>query len=751
MNTKTLRLKILIALCALIAVTTASAAMNNVEMSGKMQPEGIISKWMILGPFPNPQLQVSTVADRNGLDTDYLKSIGGEDKARILSDTKIVSTGPDGEMINASAQAVDQSGFILDFCDIYKDADNKLAYAYTEITSTEDQDALFFLGWDDAVKVWINGKQVFEYFSPNGHSCLPREDNFEANLHKGINTVLIKVVNGLGDWQLAVEAYGGDAAKKLKEQIQVEKAQHEFQQQVLTVAKPGPGFVFNPGEKPKIIWGDPERVRELIGDAPLKIRWFDADLNEVTSLDKPGRYAAYIETKMRDGTLVRRIMLFYCKPSELDIIPWPCPELEAPYLGAPIDPDVWKEHSSEINEIAGWIYRTGLTDTETGAWCMAGISEAKPTGTKPTVYELLDTRSMEYLLALKLKVLGLSDKVRPLAAPKRRVVPVPVLHAGAPAEAGVKPDAKEKIDAVCREWAADSGEPFTILVARHGVIITHEAFGKGKDGNPIGLDYRTDVASITKTVTGMLFSRFLDQDYIKLDDPVGKVLEGFPMSGEHMITFRNLTNHTSGLTGHAEYDGLYNAFMDNCVSNGTACLSPGTYIYNGTGFDLTAKAMEIMTGKSLVRMMNENLFNPLGIQNIWVVNCGFGAYLTSYDLAAVAQLLANHGSYGDKQFFSEETFKITEPIARPEYFGQMIYGVGYGICQDRKPSAPADSKDPKDFIFGGHVVGHGSSSACILRVDFDHDLIIVQIRQTAGPKYDDYRPKFFTAIADSLL
>jgi hypothetical protein len=36
----------------------------------------------------------------------------------------------------------------------------------------------------------------------------------------------------------------------------------------------------------------------------------------------------------------------------------------------------------------------------------------------------------------------------------------------------MKPDVKEKIDAICRKWAEDSGEPFTILVARHGVIVT---------------------------------------------------------------------------------------------------------------------------------------------------------------------------------------------------------------------------------------------------------------------------------------
>ena len=72
---------------------------------------------------------------------------------------------------------------------------------------------------------------------------------------------------------------------------------------------------------------------------------------------------------------------------------------------------------------------------------------------------------------------------------------------GSPAQAGVVPDAKEQIDAVCRSWAEDTGEPFVTLVARHGVIVTHEAFGQDAGGQPIDRDYRCWVASITKTVT----------------------------------------------------------------------------------------------------------------------------------------------------------------------------------------------------------------------------------------------------------
>ena len=44
----------------------------------------------------------------------------------------------------------------------------------------------------------------------------------------------------------------------------------------------------------------------------------------------------------------------------------------------------------------------------------------------------------------------------------------------------------------------------------------------------------------------------------------------------------------------------------------------------------------------------------------------------------------------------------------------------------------------------------GSASACIFRADLDHDLVIAQIRRTAGPKYREYGMEFYQTIADEM-
>src|SRR4051812_21653899 len=37
--------------------------------------------------------------------------------------------------------------------------------------------------------------------------------------------------------------------------------------------------IFNPGAPPRIVWRDVDEVRRLGADGPLRVRWFDADLD----------------------------------------------------------------------------------------------------------------------------------------------------------------------------------------------------------------------------------------------------------------------------------------------------------------------------------------------------------------------------------------------------------------------------------------------------------------------------------------
>jgi CubicO group peptidase (beta-lactamase class C family) len=709
---------------------------------------GPITDWLILGPFENPER--TGASDRGAFDVDYLLPIGGEAKARISADTTVRISG-----VDYAAQRAKVSGMTLDFSQYYPRTDHKLVYAYAELNAPADQDAVIFLGSDDGAKVIVNGANVFETLPFPGRAVVARQDRIQVKLHKGLNTLLVKVENNTGAWGLAVEAFGGKDAAKLEAEYQREVNLRSFQDQEIGPAGTWPGYTFIPeyGGTPKIVWRDVDRVRELAGDIPLTVRWFDRDLNEVKEPKAPGRYGAVVEGKTKSGQTIRRALTFFCSSPEM--FPDGDWSIDVPQLAQPVAPGAWEARKALYADTAGTLFRESVTRSETGANLLAALTEAKPNGGPGGVTESPEVLGDDYQLALKLKVLGLSDKVHPLAPPAKMAgAPAPTLHAGSPAEAGVKPEAKERIDALCRQWAEDSGEPFAILVARHGVIITHAAFGKAPDGTPVTLDYRKDVASITKAVSGMLFSQFVDQGFVAIDDPIGKVLPGFPTTGSQALTFRHLFTHTSGLEGHGNWGGIHNPYLENVVLNGLDALHPGeAHKYNGMGYDLAGKAMEMMTGKSIVRLFHEQLFRPMGIGDVPMADLAYGARLTAYQLGALGQCLANHGRYGDKRYCSEATFEQMLPKQLSQWYPKLDIEWGMGLVwyRETKAGAPTNSKDPKDLILGEHVIGHGSASSCILRVDLDNDLVIAQIRATAGPKYDVYLPQFLTAIGESLL
>ena len=524
-----------------------------------------------------------------------------------------------------------------------------------------------------------------------------------------------------------------------------------FQAQELIPAAP-PSFVFNAGSPPRIVWRDLEEVTRLGVPGPLRVRWFDADLNEIAMPQPPGRWGAFIEGTAPNTTPLRRALTFYCRHPGFFIytpkVPGPIP-----YQPGPIAEQVWREHQDELQGSFEGMLLHSLSSTEAGAVLIAGLAESKPAGRPPLSIDRAAVRNDDYHLALKLKVLGLREKVRPLAPPRKRTgPPAPVLHEGSAEEAGMRPDAKAKIDFLCRAWAEESGEPFVTLVARHGVVVTHEAFGRDFLAQPITRDYRADVASITKTVTATLFSQFLEQGLIRLDDSLATVLPDYPKNDPHVPTFRQCLTHTSGLSGHGDFGGVRNPHLDNIILNAIDTNEPAkAYLYTGMGFDLVAEAMEIVTGKSALRLFYDHLFQPLQMGDVPMDNASSGAQFTAWQLGILAQYLANRGSYGGLEFVSPETFEtlLPEPLG-DRYLGiKEVEGIGMHWMKHPKPAA--STTRPQELILSPRTIGHGSLSSSMFLIDLERDLVIVQIRRTAGEKFADFSPRFLQLVSDSVV
>ena len=110
-----------------------------------------------------------------------------------------------------------------------------------------------------------------------------------------------------------------------------------------------------------------------------------------------------------------------------------------------------------------------------------------------------------------------------------------------------------------------------------------------------------------------------------------------------------------------------NPHLENVVLNGIDVNEPGkAYASSGMGFDLTAKAREIVAGKGAFHLFREHLYRPLGMGDVPMENASAGARFTARELGIIAQWLANRGSYGAMELISPRTFEelLPEPLGR---------------------------------------------------------------------------------------
>jgi CubicO group peptidase (beta-lactamase class C family) len=289
-------------------------------------------------------------------------------------------------------------------------------------------------------------------------------------------------------------------------------------------------------------------------------------------------------------------------------------------------------------------------------------------------------------------------------------------------------------------------------VAKDGLILFHGAFGENLRGK-FTLEQPTEIASITKMYTGLLFAQFVDQGLIGIDDMVGEHLPDFPTIGEKAITLRQCFTHTTGFYGHGSMGGVQNPWLDNSLALWLPYLEPGTrHWYNGMGYNLAGKVMEIRSGKSIFHLMHEHLFAPLELEHTYLdIDLAYGINSTAFDMAVVGQMFLNKGSYGHLHFFSEETFEALLPVDL-ESFYPKVKGKKWGIgITPMNRYLKDEETGEKRNILSDHVVGHGSATSSILNVDLENGIVITQSRMDGGKLYQEYLNRAYLLIEKYLM
>jgi len=233
----------------------------------------------------------------------------------------------------------------------------------------------------------------------------------------------------------------------------------------------------------------------------------------------------------------------------------------------------------------------------------------------------------------------------------------------------------------------------------------------------------------------------LHHELVGLDDPVSEFLPTFhDAEVAERVTIRQLYTHTSGL---GEYWGWCDDKHDleEILGRYYPYLPVAKrFEYTGTGGTLGSKVLEQVTGEALPLFYKHHLLDPLGCTGTEVSGSEGDAWSTAHDLAKIGQMLLNKGAYGNLRFFSEKTFEQMLPVelswvSEPDP-DTPTWGIGIATF---RPDG-----------LGRRTFGHGAASSSFLRVDPEHDLVAVMVRNAAGANYEKHLEQFVSALAEGM-
>jgi D-alanyl-D-alanine carboxypeptidase len=165
-----------------------------------------------------------------------------------------------------------------------------------------------------------------------------------------------------------------------------------------------------------------------------------------------------------------------------------------------------------------------------------------------------------------------------------------------------------------------------LIVARAGQPLLTRSCGLADREKkiPNGLDTKFNLGSMNKMFTATAILQLVEQGKVRLEDPVGKYLAGYPTREvADKVTIHELLTHTGGtgdifgpvyrqnrdkLRSPADYVALYG-------TRGLA-FEPGTrFEYSNYGFVLLGAVIEKVSGKSYYDFVREHIFAPAGMKD----------------------------------------------------------------------------------------------------------------------------------------
>jgi len=175
----------------------------------EFEPGAFMKEWLVLGSFPVFE-EGLRFDEKFGNDPPQLRALD-EDPFDIHGFEPIVNI--DGQAYHweyyCSPTEIVDLGWPLGQQDFAN------AYARAQIEMSQDTPVVLAIGDDDRIKVWLNGQLVHK--TELGGHLVPDQALIPVTLRKGLNQLLLKIQNGITEWQFTFRIFEAGYSSQPKE------------------------------------------------------------------------------------------------------------------------------------------------------------------------------------------------------------------------------------------------------------------------------------------------------------------------------------------------------------------------------------------------------------------------------------------------------------------------------------------------------------------------------------------------------
>ena len=213
------------------------------------------------------------------------------------------------------------------------------------------------------------------------------------------------------------------------------------------------------------------------------------------------------------------------------------------------------------------------------------------------------------------------------------------LREGTAAEAGMLPERIERVRDLCAGWVKSGHTPtLAVLVARRGVVVLHEAFGRlgpGEDSPPLRLDSIFPVSSIAKPITATAVMTLVEEGRLGLNRPVVDYIPEISGEGTGEVLVHHLLTHTSGYNeqelsafeARRRQEGIdigpSDATQHPRIHEALTLLYPAPLwkppgaemSYCNYNYELLGEIVRRVSGRSFADFVRERVLGPLGMSD----------------------------------------------------------------------------------------------------------------------------------------